>query len=625
MGNSSGCKQPVEKSLDENKFVINQDERVIITRIQNKKCTFRQKFEEKDNEVSIASRGTMCYQDLSEDSVGKSSHQLSDHSTTQCIGDHMEESNDVNPSADETYLGTTGWSLSTRIMSSPRSPLLFQDTHSGDSSINSLSSSTLGHLMDSYSALNLSDTTMSVDDPLELPMQDKQEHSFISNSMKRQGERCRRSIRVSDSFTLPICEVNTTTCELKPISWSQEIKMCLHTSKPWIQPQKFLDTFMRILHENPVCFSTLETLKFDVFRVKTLPKPFNDMPLVTTTVATLYRLNTIEHLKISWLPVVMFLINVEEAYNDHPYHSKWHGADVVGNMAYFINKGWLKRSLSPVHHLIGLLAAASHDVGHNAQTNVFHRLAKTSIGTSWATSNLEHYHIAKAKQILNLPGCNWTTKLKNWDEAWTPEKVWKLFSNLILRTDPTLHDAVKRKPFATLAEISERELNRSHEYILGEILHMADISNAVKPLRIAKNWAFRFYEEFYNLGKEVRRLQLDMPTFQDPANMPTLPDTQLFFISKVCLPSFQDLLIFMPEVKDTVDNLLKNLEYWKSEKQCFQQRKKFLKKSQWDAYDNNKVLSPTDSLVTSFITDSDLQSPHFRKILRGEMTPVSTT
>jgi len=137
-----------------------------------------------------------------------------------------------------------------------------------------------------------------------------------------------------------------------------------------------------------------------------LPKHFSDMPLLTTTIAALHELNTVRLLKISWLPVVNFLINLENSYNDHPYHSSWHAADVVGTMAYIFCKGWFKRSLNPVHHIIGLLAAASHDVDHDAKTNKFHTLVKTPIGTSHTESNMEHYHIVKAKQILNFPGCD---------------------------------------------------------------------------------------------------------------------------------------------------------------------------------------------------------------------------
>jgi hypothetical protein len=379
-----------------------------------------------------------------------------------------------------------------------------------------------------------------------------------------------------------------------------------------------MDSFLPILEKKPSCFSTLETLEFDVFHLITLPKPFDDMPLLTTTVAALRRLQTIERLKISWSPLVKFLINIENAYNDHPYHSSWHAADVVGTMVYFLGKRWFKQSLNPVHQLICLLAAASHDVNHDAKTNAFHRLAKTPIGTACATSNMEHYHINVSKQILDLPGCDWTSKLHNWDESWTSGAAWKLFSNLILGTNPAVHDVKKLKPFSTFAGFSCEKKKKATEFALTEILHLADISNPAKPLGISTKWSVRFYEEFHALGKEVRRLRLNIPMFQDPEKMPTLPDTQIFFISNVCLPSFEDLVTFMPEVQETVDNLQRNLKYWKSEKDSLVKRKNLLAKWHLDVSHNDKGVRTAVGLETPFISSPELKSSQTIKITRVE-------
>jgi len=385
--------------------------------------------------------------------------------------------------------------------------------------------------------------------------------------------------------------------------------------------QKFLDAFMPFLEKKPEVFESLETLEFDAFKVATLPQPYNAMPLLTTTVAVLWRFKTIERLRISWLPVVKFLSNIEEAYNDNAYHSNWHAADVVATMAYFICRGWFKKSLSPVHHIISLLAAASHDVDHNAQNNNFHRLAKTPIGILYPESNLEYHHIAKATGIRNLPGCDWTVELQKFDETWTREEVWTLFSTLILRTDPALYDPENRKPFTDLATCTREELNESQEPALMEILHLADISNPVKPRGIAKAWASRFYSEFVDLGKEVRRLHIDMPMFHDPAKMPALHDTQVFFLSKICLPSFEDLVVFIPEVQETVDNLKLNLEYWKTEKERFASRKESAggSKRSMGSLGNNasrRNSGSLGSLKSQHVSESDI---HNSKVLSNDL------
>jgi len=333
-----------------------------------------------------------------------------------------------------------------------------------------------------------------------------------------------------------------------------------------MKAKEFIDVFVPMFDKEPGCFKALLNLDFDVFDIAHLPEPFNAMPLVTTTWAVLTRLNVVERLRISWIPVVKFLINVEEGYNNLPYHSKWHAADVVANLGYFINRGWFRKVLSPVHQLTSLLAAAAHDVDHNGQTNQFHRLAKTPIGVSYPESNLEYHHIAKAMGIRNLPGCDWPAELASKDKSWSSEEIWTLFSTLILRTDPAMHDP-EQKPFSNLAKGTAEEQNLAQPPALMEILHFADISNSVKPTWIAKKWAKRFYREFVNLGDESRKLKLNIPVFKDAKKMPSLPDTQIFFISKVCLPSFTDLCVFMPEAQETVKNLETNLTYWKGQKE----------------------------------------------------------
>jgi len=376
-------------------------------------------------------------------------------------------------------------------------------------------------------------------------------------------------------------------------------------------PLKFFETIMSMLKEGPNCFDTLNTLEFDVMRVSELPKPFNSMPLATTTVVVLHRLNTVEKLKISWLPIIRFLMRLEEAYYDHPYHSGWHAADVVATMAYFISRGWFKKSLNPVHQITGLLAAASHDVGHDGLSNKYHKLVKSPIGTLYASSNLEHYHIAKATEIRNIPECDWTISLQNWHRAWTPEKVWELFSNMILRTDLSFHFPQKRTPFASLANSTEVLMSPVQEYALVGILHLADISNVVKPRGIATRWAERFYQEFTEMGKEVRKFGLDIPIHKDPLKTPTLPETQIFFISNMVQHAFEDLVSFIPEVQETLDNLHRNLEYWKMVKDGNLLRIK-LADLEMDASHDSHRESLLVGMQTPHLLDSDVDSASMR-------------
>jgi len=625
MKSSAGCMTPMEKTDEENRTGSNQDERIIYgknkssnTELQNKKRPSFLKGMKRDTEVSIPVPTCMSCWELSDSSVENTDdagavYQLSDHSTVESTDDQM------TASVEGKSVRTTTLSLSTSSLSPSNRSLVFLDNPSGDSSNFSMSSPGESRLIQPCPELLMRCQTPTDGSMVLLSKLGKDENHKSSKDTEKKEEGCRKSIIVTNGQNRATREIDNVRDDLprtkEEFKWSP-------ASEPQINAQQFLDTFLPILKGKPGCFSTLASLEFDVFRVTTLSKPFCDIPLVVTTVAALHKLSIIERLEVSWLPVVKFLLYLEDAYNDHPYHSSWHAADVVGTMAYFLSQSWFKRSLSPVHQLLGLISAASHDVNHDSRTNEFHRLAKTPIGTSHVKSNMEHYHINVSEEILSRPGCNWTTGLEKWDQTWTPQAVWKLFSTLILRTDPELHDINKRKPFTTLAQWSTEEQNRSAEYALIEILHLADISNPAKPLGISTKWSVRFYEEFQDLGAEVRRLRLNIPVFQDPEKMPSLPDTQVYFISCICLPTFEDLVTFLPDVKETVDNLNRNLKYWKSEKESLLKRKNLLAKWHLDVSHDYKGECKAVGLETPYMSEHDLEESKVIKIIRGTSEPI---
>jgi len=620
MGSSSGCMVSEDFQPSMSKLVIDKKPKtcwrsdVPVTYNNENKSRSSLLVERTDGDVSLnhISGNSHYYKfsdfDASEDSEvrilnGQHSENSSIISLESINGDSYEMS--ITKKSNSRTM-TASSSKSKRSLKSFKSPT--QSSYSKELSLSTQNNLTPSQQLYTPSGLILGTFKSSSDEFEGYTTQHSDDEEVKISSVKSnevQGEKNRRSILVSElSFTRPVTEVGISK-ELTS-SLSQEMRTCVPIGKKRIDPQKFLDTFKLLLKEKAVCFNTLNTLQFDVFLLKKLPNPFNAMPLVTTTVAVLHKLNTIEQLKISWLPVVNFLINLEDAYQDKAYHSSWHAADVVSNMAYFISRGWFKRSLNPVHRITSLLAAASHDVDHDGFTNEYHKLAKTPRGKLHPASIQEHHHIKKAAEIRDRAGCDWTTELQTYDSVWIPEKVWKMFTELILGTDPSLYP-FSRKPFGALKECNEEELIMSQENILIEILHLSDISNPVKPRWIATKWAAKFYQELQELGTEVRRLGLDIPNLKDSKKMPTLPDTQIFFISNICLPAFEDLATFMPEVKETVKNLHQNLEYWKLEKESLHHKNMVSEEWQLDiCHKNYNSISSLFDLETAHISDSDL-------------------
>jgi len=582
-----------------------------------------------DEELSIVVAESIQTDNFSKDGFDedtKVESQYYPHSDCDSVWSTDEYHKDVSlriPSqADSKSLSISWISSRSRLLSPPKKGV----TVFRSPTISSQSSSTQMNVMKpkSHSLSNGARSDDSSSESIICCGEDTTAKSLSLQLNEIQGEPSCKSDRDIHRDITPLREIHTYTEKKTNIHFSEKHGTCLLSVGEKKNPQKFFKTIMSMLNEGPNCFDTVNTLEFDVMRLSELPKPFNSMPLLTTTVVVLNRLNTVEKLRISWSPIIKFLMRLEEAYYDHPFHSNWHAADVVATMAYFISRGWFKRSLNPVHQLTGLLAAASHDVGHDAMNNKYHKVVKSPIGTLYASSNLEQYHIAKATEIRNIPGCDWTTSLQNWHSAWTPENVWELFSNMILGTDLSLYFPQKRKPFASLADRAEVPISKVNEYALVQILHLADISNVVKPRGIATRWAGRFYQEFTQMGKEVRRLGLDIAIHKNPLKTPTLPETQIFFISNVAQHSFEDLVSFMPEVQETLDNLHRNLEYWKMEKEDNSLRIKLADLKMDTSYDAQPTSLPT-GIQTAHLLDSDVDSVHIKFESRNFGLPLSST
>lgn len=96
------------------------------------------------------------------------------------------------------------------------------------------------------------------------------------------------------------------------------------------------------------------------------------------------------------------------------------------------------------------------------------------------------------------------------------------------------------------------------------MLHLADISNPGKPLKIAKHWANCALSEFFAQGDLEAEKGLPVSLLCD-RNSTDLASSQRDFISFIVLPAFEVLGSIIPEVKRiVVPQLLQNLEYWES-------------------------------------------------------------
>jgi len=266
-----------------------------------------------------------------------------------------------------------------------------------------------------------------------------------------------------------------------------------------------------------------------------------------------------------------FLRFMELDYNhDVPYHSNVHAADVVQSLhSILVSMNGRRFAESDLELFSVLLAAVAHDVGHPGYNNGFQVKSKSDLAITYNDNSvLENYHVAAV--FNRLIGINRDPRIDIFC-GMKPEQIEtcrKLVIQSVLETDMTKHFSFVNRIKAIL--ISNKDVEAIEEDdawdILHYILHMADISNAAKPTRVAEKWTDRCLEEFFRQGDEEKKLSLPVSPLCD-RDTTSRADSQIGFIKFVVAPAFEILAKAIPEVHDLIrPHLEKNAEYWKSEK-----------------------------------------------------------
>merc|ERR550514_2227969 len=93
------------------------------------------------------------------------------------------------------------------------------------------------------------------------------------------------------------------------------------------------------------------------------------------------------------------------------------------------------------------------------------------------------------------------------------------------------------------------------------ILHMADISNSIRPFRIVRMWAWQVLEEFFLQGdlEKAAAIQVQVLNDRDKVNRPL---SQIGFIEFLVAPLLFATAKVMPTMDHCVEQVAGNLKSW---------------------------------------------------------------
>lgn len=269
-----------------------------------------------------------------------------------------------------------------------------------------------------------------------------------------------------------------------------------------------------------------------------------------------------------------FILRVQDRYNPSfiEYHNKTHGTDVCQTIYYFLNGCKLEKicSVSDLEYGGILIATACHDFEHFGFNNPF--LIESRL--EWAIeyndkSPLENHHIASTFSIIQQEEFSIFKDLNN-DEF---KDIRKLMIELVLATDASLH-------FTDLAKFKSRvgadDFDASGDdklSVLRMATHLADISNPVKPFKLALIWTGLLYDEFFKQGdKEIEAGR--NPSFLMDRKITNIAGCSVGFMNMLVSPAYEELIKVIPEASPCLDNLQNNKDKWEEQKDDFDKRMK---------------------------------------------------
>jgi len=230
---------------------------------------------------------------------------------------------------------------------------------------------------------------------------------------------------------------------------------------------------------------------------------------------------------------------------------------------------------------MGLIAAAIHDVGHMGRNNLFYTTTMHALAIEYNDKSvLENMHLATSFKIMK------DDESSDWFALLNPEHKKYMRTGLItmvLATDPSKH-AKHSKQFGELVheidhhpeleplkpptkDASDQDKQKNYDdkfSLLCTLLHAADVSNPTKPQQMMLGWTGRLLQEFWAQGDEEKCLGYPIsPLCDRETGVNTVPKGQLGFVNFVIQPFFKLIARVLPETSEAMDELAKNVEFWK--------------------------------------------------------------
>nr|CAI9859013.1 Phytopthora agathidicda GPCR-PDE 2 [Phytophthora agathidicida] len=296
------------------------------------------------------------------------------------------------------------------------------------------------------------------------------------------------------------------------------------------------------------------------------------VPLQAVFLACVKTNGLIERLDLDEKKLESFAAAVEERYHPrNPYHNRVyvqaaqrqyslpHAAAVVADINFYLRRVHLNVNDSTL--LVGLVAAAAHDISHPGVSNGFLIATKSNLAITYSDDSvLERMHIAELYRILSHDAFDVFSTMAAAERA----ESRKIIIGMILATDLARHfqriSVLKTKTFA----MSEESQGLEVSLLMETMLMLADLGHTAKPFDYHQTWAERISEEFFQQGETEEHNNMPISPLCD-RKQANLPRSQVTFLTLVATPLFETAgqVFSIDDYGTVISELRNNIAMWK--------------------------------------------------------------
>jgi len=295
-------------------------------------------------------------------------------------------------------------------------------------------------------------------------------------------------------------------------------------------------------------------------------------PLSLVLVELLYTGGIIQRLKLDLEALFCFALEIEDNYQNNPYHNRLHAAFVVHRTYVAIQK--LNLDDSNLSHmswkLAALVGAAVHDVLHPGVNNA--HAVKTEANVALKFNDQAVLENESLQLTINLLRADQTNFIKGSDLAHS--KRWRQFkSNLIsvvLATDMSSHFRIVstfQQKVSSLGVMhpggpfggTEEQL----EIAVQMVVKMADIGHCTARMAQHYYWSQCLEDEFFAQGDQEKAEKLDVSPLMDRTKPGVMfPKNQIGFFKVILLPLHEAFTAVFPAMLPVQHQGQINLQHW---------------------------------------------------------------